>query len=837
VDAQGGVTVASRGHSHTMMNTDATALGETIKVGGGPGGGNRGEQATPLATSPGIGDSDAIPVTPLLSPWTRGNPRMVRLPVIFRSVVALALPALVPGGVAGEAPQVVQVEAGLPDSDPGRGPPVARAVRVETPPLVDGRLDEDVWSLAPALSNFIQRIPRDGAPASEPTEVRILFDDEALYVGVWLWDSNPSGIVQGEAIRDARLDDSDAIILVFDTYRDRQNGFVFGTNPSGIEYDGQVANEGAGGGFGAGRQQGGAGGGFNLNWDGSWNVATSRDQRGWYAEFRIPFATLRYGTAEDPVWGLNILRRNRRLNEESTWSPLPRQYNLWRVSAAGILEGLQPPIRRHATVTPYLLQSTGRNWQLGETSYLSSTDVGADAKIQVTQGLTLDLTLNTDFAQVEVDDQQVNLTRFSLFFPEKRPFFLENAGFFNVGTGGSELFFSRSIGISGGVPVPIEGGGRLSGRAGGFNVGLLHIRTGNEGDPPLVGGPASRDGDAFSVVRVARELPGRSRIGTLVGHRGATGAASGHEDWNRTYAVDGQVGLGDAVTLTSFLGRTETPGMEGSDHVFHLSGNLATRDWRGFVTYREMGADFNPEIGFVNRRNYRTASVFGMHYIRPETGPFLEIRPHASYNTFRNLESGFEQSAYLHLDVHLETPSGHYFSPAFDWNRDGLERPFPIAPGVVVAPGTYDAWSAAWRFNTNQSAPLSVDAGVDWGGFLSGTRRGGYAAMTYRQGASASFSLRMDHNRVALSEGDFDVTLGRLRAGYFFTPRLYVQSLIQYSDQVDTWSANLRLGWLNTAGTGLFIVYNDAQGFGTLDGPQSRSFIVKYTRRFSVWDG
>jgi len=762
---------------------------------------------------------------------------MSHLAAVRCLILAFAVLALVPPSLAGVQSPTIPATGVIPGSDPGQGPPVARALRVESPPVVDGRLDEEVWRQASALTDFIQRIPRDGAPASEPTEVRILFDDQAIYVGVWLWDSNPSGIVQGEAIRDTRLDESDAVILVFDTYHDRQNGFVFGTNPSGIEYDGQVANEGAGGGFGGGRQQGGAGGGFNLNWDGSWDVATSRDDRGWYAEFRIPFSTLRYGTGEDPTWGLNVLRRIRRLNEESTWSPLLRQHNLWRVSSAGILQGLEPPIRRLATVTPYLLQSTGRNWQLGETAYHGSADVGADAKIQVTQGLTLDLTVNTDFAQVEVDDQQVNLTRFSLFFPEKRPFFLENAGFFNVGTGGSELFFSRRIGISGGVPVPIQGGGRLSGRTGGFNVGLLHIRTGADDDVSLPGGSLAREGDAFSVVRVARELRGRSRVGTLFGHRTATGLASGHEDWNRTYAVDGQLGLGEAVTLTSFMGRTETPGREGSDHVFHLSGNLATRDWRGFLTYREMGADFNPEIGFVNRRNYRTMSGFVMHYIRPEAGPFLEIRPHASYNTFRNLETGFEQSAYLHLDAHFETPSGHYFSPAFDWNRDGLERPFLIAPGITVAPGTYDAWTAAWRFNTNRSAPFSVDAGVDWGSFLSGTRRGGYGAVSYRQGASASFSLRVDHNQVELAEGEFDVTLARLRAGYFFTPRLYLQSLIQYSDQVDTWSANVRLGWLNTAGTGLFIVYNDAQGFGTLEGPQSRSFIIKYTRQFSVWDG
>ncbi|MCG8468369.1 MAG: carbohydrate binding family 9 domain-containing protein, partial [Gemmatimonadetes bacterium] len=314
----------------------------------------------------------------------------------------------------------------------------ALAQRAEQPPVVDGSLDEAVWQDAPVMTDFVQRDPFDGQPASERTEVRILFDDDAIFVGVWAWDEDADAIIPGDRIRDTEVDESDAIVMAFDTYNDDQNAFIFGTTPSGIEYDGQVANEGQGGGFFLGggfntqqRQQAGAGGGFNKNWDGSWTVATTRDGAGWYAEFRIPFNTLRYGSGD--TWGFNIARQIRRRNEESFWAPVPREFNLYRLTYAGDLAGLELPFRRLGSITPYMLGSTSRDYAGGQTSFDEQAELGGEAKFQLTQGLTLDATYNTDFAQVEVDDQQVNLTRFSLLFPEKRPFFLENAGFFTVG--------------------------------------------------------------------------------------------------------------------------------------------------------------------------------------------------------------------------------------------------------------------------------------------------------------------------------------------------------------------------------------------------------------------
>jgi hypothetical protein len=721
----------------------------------------------------------------------------------------------------------VLAQSGVDDSVATTAARVGLAALATTPPAIDGRLDDAAWQDAEALTGFVQRVPFDGQPASERTDVRVLADESAIYVGVWLFDSEPGRIVDGESIRDASLDDSDAVLLIFDTFADRRNGFVFGTNPSGIEYDGQVVNEGEGGGFGGGRQQGGAGGGFNQNWDGSWDVATSRDERGWYAEFRIPFSTLRYGTGDAQEWGFNVARRIRRHNEESLWSPVPRQFSLYRVSSAGSLAGLAPPTRRSATMTPYVLGSTHRDWVAGDQDYRNKGEFGADAKVQVTKGLTLDVTYNTDFAQVEVDEAQVNLTRFSLRFPEKRPFFLENSGLFTAGVGQAELFFSRRIGIVSGLQVPVQGGARLSGRAAGINVGLLHIRTDAAGD--LV--PAQ----AYSVARVARELPNRSRLGAIFVNKDASDTGATH---NRTYGVDGQIGIGEDITLSSFGGWTDTPGLSGRNHVFSASGGFQGRDLLLNTNYREVGDAFNPEVGFAPRVDYRYYQAMWMYFVRPSR-IFRELRPHMSWETYRNLGTGFEESSRLHVDSHFEFPGGGFISPAFDYVTEGLVSPFEVSDGVIVPAGTYSGWTAAWRANTDQSAALSFDGGFDWGRFLSGDRRGGFGGLTYRLGDTFTTSVRYSHDDVRLPEGDFTARLVTWRAGYFFTPNIYLQSLVQYSDQADTWAANLRFGWLTTAGTGLFVVFNEARGVGLLerDTPLNRGIIVKFNRQFDLWRG
>ena len=746
---------------------------------------------------------------------------MRRFSLIFRLVI------VAPAFTSALNAQATQSGSSLHSS----GDRVAQVARVPQPPAIDGRLEDAAWRGAPLIDGFVQQEPREGEPITERTEVRILTDGVALYVGAWLFDRDTTGIVPGEKVRDVSLSNSDAFALILDTYLDRQNGFVFATTPAGIEHDGQVVKEGEGGGMmvsGQGRAASGSMGGFNVNWDGSWTVATSRDSLGWYAEFRIPFSTLRYGAGSPQTWGVNFGRRIRRKNEDTYWAFIPRQFNLYRLSRAGTIELPHVPSQRLATVTPYVLSSASRTFAT-QGSATARGDWGLDAKYGVTPSLTLDLTYNTDFAQVEVDEQRTNLTRFPLFFPEKRPFFLENAGVFSAGTPQAvDLFFTRRIGIDSlGQPVPIVGGGRLSGRVGGYTVGALQIVT---DDVP--GQPAN----SYTVARVTREISARSRIGIIGVQRMATADAS---DRNGTYGMDARVGVGDAWTFDGWAARTATPALTGDDYGFSARGNFSTAKWNNTGRVVRVGSDFNPEVGFLNRSGgYDFYELSLMRIARnPRLTWLKQWNPHASFRGYYRPD-GFWESGQVHVDfTEVEFADGGRFGPEVNVYHEGLQEPFEIAENVVLPAGSYDYATLGVDWNTDPSAPLSLAARGDFGPFYNGTRSGGAVTVTARRGASLSSSLLLDHTAVWLDQGNFTRRLIGARVAYFFTPRLFLQSLTQYSNQGRIWTANARLGWLATAGTGLFIVFNDgeqADGFFRWRGPHSRSLVVKYTRQLGT---
>ncbi|MDA1080451.1 MAG: DUF5916 domain-containing protein [Gemmatimonadetes bacterium] len=713
--------------------------------------------------------------------------------------------------------------------------PEATAVRADGPVRVDGRLDEQAWRSARVLDGFVQSEPIEGNPASERTEVRVLFDANALYVGAWLFDRDPAAIVVGETRRDASLTDADAVSIILDTYLDRQNGFVFATTPAGIEYDGQVTREGQGGAGAQVRQQRGAGGGFNLNWDGRWEVATSRDGEGWYAEFRIPFSTLRYGRGGSQRWGLNVSRTIRRRNEEAFWAPVPRQFDLHRVSLAGLLAGVDAPAQRLLTVTPYTLGSTRKDYVAGSPASTKG-EFGGDAKIGLSQSLTLDLTVNTDFAQVEVDDEQINLTRFPLFFPEKRPFFLENAGTFAVGTPQSvEMFFSRRIGIQSGAEVPILGGGRVTGKLGNYTIGLLNMQADelpaltNPGVTAPIAPPTN-----FAVGRIIRDFRNRTRLGAMIVNRANTDGAS---DYNRTYAADGRLGIGAPLTFDAYAARSERPGVGAGAYAYGVAAAYTSRNWNITSSTREVGAAFNPGAGFLSRSSYRYLAGRIQRNVRFSGVTWLrEWRPHLQYSEFFGLD-GLSETRLIHVDSHFEFPNGAFFQlPGFNLTREGIREPFTIAKGVVVPPGTYDNPEWGFAYNTNLSAPVSLQGRIDIGGFYSGRRAGTGSTLNIRSGDTFTNSLRVDYYDVSLKEGSFTTLLWRLRTAYSFSPRLYVQTLLQYNRQSETFSSNIRFGWLNTAGTGLFVVLNNLENIGTFDrtqlpeGPLERALLVKFTR-------
>jgi len=719
--------------------------------------------------------------------------------------------------------------AGAAASDAAATRPTAVAVRVAEAPTLDGDvLDDPVWAHAQPIDTFWQTTPDDGQPASERTEVRIVYTDTTLYFGIICYDREPGSILASDSRRDASLENTDSVQIVLDTFRDGQNGFVFGTNPAGIEYDGQVAREGQGGDGGPGRQQRGAGGGFNLNWDGAWEVRTRISEIGWSAEFAIPFRTLRYRSGED-TWGLNIQRNIRRRNETAFWARLDRQYNLYRLVDAGLLTGLAVPPQRNLKLSPYALGSATD--EQGARAR-GDADFGADAKWSLTPSLTLDLTVNTDFAQVEVDEEQINLDRFNLFFPEKRPFFLENAGLFAVGLPSEvELFFSRRIGISGdGTVIPIRGGARLTGKAGGINVGLLNMQTGSAAGEEIV--PAAN----FTVARVSRDLRNRSSVGALFTGRRATGSHAAPGDRGETYAVDARFGIGRRGTVQGFAARTSAPGASGRQHAYSLGGRWESEGLRVNGTFTEVGDGFDPQVGFLARRDFRNVDLGLFRTIRLGANParLLEIRPHTSYRAYWTL-GGFQETGFWHIDSHWAWRAGHEIHTGMNITREGVVGAFEIYPGIVVPPGVYDHREAMIVAFTRRAAPVSVESRVNAGGFFGGSRVSPSVTLTARAGDAFNTSVSWNRNDVALPWGRFVTNLVRTRVSYSFTPRVYVQGLLQYNDRAQIWSSNLRFGWLQSSNTGLFVVFNDVQDLDDLSTRRvGRSLVVKFSRLFDL---
>ena len=723
-------------------------------------------------------------------------------------------------------------------------PKLANAISVEEPPTLDGDvLGDPVWAAVEPVSGFSQSAPDEGEPATERTEVRVVFTEDTIFFGIVCYDRDPSLIIVSDSRRDSSMNNSDSFQMVLDTFSDRQNGFVFGTTPAGQEYDAQMANEGGGrslfGGGGGGGFSRGSGEGFNLNWDGAWQVRTQTSEIGWSAEFAIPFRTIRYPAREYQSWGVNFQRNIRRRNETAYWAPLPRQYNLYRVSMAGQLAGVNAPIgfTGNLQLTPYVVGEVVTRDARPDRDPLALGDVGVDLKYSVTSGLTLDATYNTDFAQVEVDNQQINLDRFNLFFPEKRPFFLENAGVFamnnqgpasGMNLGQTELFFSRRIGIGdAGEQIPILGGARMSGKVSDeVTVGFLNMQT-----QDLDGTPANN----FTVARLRRELPNRSSVGGLFVNRQGTGDQALSDDYNRTYAVDGRWGIGQNGMVQGFVGRTETPGRTGRDHALSLSTRYDSEAWRLIGGYQENGEDFNPEVGFTRRTGGFRKVDFGISNTSRPNGflKYQELTPHMSFTRFWSLDRVMETS-FLHLHFQGEFEDSSSAGVAFDVRSEAVFDEFTVS-GIAVPPGRYDFNEVQYSYNSDRSAPFSAGMRATVAGFFGGDIVTLRPSISARYGETFNLSLSYSRNDIDLPNGSVITNLTSVRAAYNFSPRLYLQTLLQHNDSADLWSVNFRVGWLQDANTGLFFVYNETEGIGdVVPSFAGRSVILKYSYLFDV---
>ncbi len=542
---------------------------------------------------------------------------------------------------------------------------------------------------------------------------------------------------------------------------------------------------------------------------------------------KVPFSAYVMAVARSEL-GANFAALSRR-NESAFWAPLDPQYNLFRVSEAGALLGVAPPKQRNLQLTPYVLGQVAQSptEAIPDPEQETDFEVGIDLKYSMTPSLTLDFTVNTDFAQVEADDQQVNLNRFSLFFPEKRPFFLENAGYFSVGNSGSvDLFFSRRIGLDSGEVISIPVGARVSGKAGGLNIGILNMQTDAVGEI---------NANNWGVARISRDFPNRSRVGGIFTNRVGTGDLAEPEDYNRAFAIDGQVGIGRYTDLSGWVAKSETPDRQGPDHAFSLLASYGSPKWRWRTDVTEVAEDFNPEIGFLSRSDYRRASGFVQRTYRPaDLGKIKEIRPRVFSSNFWDRE-GFHESGWQSFGGDIEWISGFRVGARVDHTLEGLKEPFEIYDGIVVAPGTYSGPKAEISMNTSRSRSASGGLNFEYGDFFDGTKASSDVGLRVRLGDFLTSELGWSYNDVSLRDGDFQTNLGRLRVTYTFTTSLLLQALIQYNDTTEDVSTNLRFSWLKRSNTGLFVVYNEVQEYGRFALPvANRSLIIKYNRIFDV---
>ena len=724
------------------------------------------------------------------------------------------------------------------------------AVNGTAVPRIDGKVDDAAWNDVAPYTNFTQQEPDEGQPATERTELRFLADRTNLYISVIAFDREPERIIVTQSRRDGDLNDTDSIQILLDTFNDGQNAFVFGTNPFAIEYDGQVMNEGQTSGSlgrsGAGGSQRGQVSGFNTNWDADWTVHAGITERGWEAEFAIPLKTLRYSAGDNQTWGVNAMRIIRRRNEQVFLAPVPRGYSLHRVSVAGKLTGLDLPSRRQLQLIPFGLGSYGLNKTVADRQVDKDWDIGGDLKWGVTSTLTVDMTLNTDFAQVEADEEQINLTRFALFFPEKRPFFLENAQTFQFGHAQAiDLFFSRRIGLSErGVPIPIVGGGRLSGKMNGFNIGLLNMQTRgvrDERDASTIVAPSNN----FSVVRVVREI-GRSSVGAAFVNRSAVGdlAFPLGGDFNRGYGVDAAWQATTNGKLFAFIARTDSPRRKGgSDYAGRAFYSYANPLVQSSLGYSEVGKAFNPEMGFLVRQNYRRVEGrLAVSYDPVRWDWIRRINPHSNFNMFWNREDGKLETGDAHLHFFdIMQSNGGRFGYAINTGLDRPRTPYRVYNGadgrtVTIPAGEYSWAQGSLEFQTNQSAPFYVNLRQLVGSYYDGNLVGWESAFTGRAGTKFLASVGWNRSKVTLPHGDFTNDLVPMKISYSFTRFVNLEGLLQYNSQASTFSSNIRFALLNRSGTGLFVVYNNQQDTSTRT-PSTllgRSFIVKMSRLFDL---
>ena len=738
---------------------------------------------------------------------------------LLRGIIiwAVCITALVPATEAGAQEHDMGREPVPPESLPR---PKLIAFPAQEGVILDGILDEPSWSLADGTDGTLWLTqPTAGLPAPDRTVIRIMYDDDALYMGAVLYDPEPHRLVSAGLEPDFNPQASDMFGMAIDASRDKQSAYVFGANPAGAKWDAQSFNDGAA---------------INAAWEGIYDVSTSTFDEGWIMEMRIPLSTLRFPAGEgEQVWGLNFSRQVRRRNEYATWAAIPRQFRIFRMSEAGTVEGL-PAFRpgRNVQVKPFFSGSS-QGGQLHPNGPAQEYDVGIDAKWAVTPRLVLDLTALTDFSQVEVDEEQINLTRFSLFFPEKRDFFLENDGIFTFADDASrafrsgsspqkfKLFHSRRIGLSDQrEPLPIAGGARLSGRIGRFEVGLMEMQTLGDGMDPA---------ENFAVARVRRSLLTRSDIGFIIVNRQVTGGAD-VANYSRSGGLDANFRF-DRLQVNAYAAITDDPGSEGDRSIGSVQ--LGWRDpvFDFSLLGKHVGADFRPDVGFVNRTAVNQWFTSGGVHLQRPVSWLTELNPYLDMTESYSVAGAFE-SREIKPGLMVIANDGGRLSLDYSRRQERLARTSTIL-GVPMAPGDYAFDLMSMSYNANGGRVVSGNISFSTGRFFDGDRSSVSGTVSVRPNEHILLEGTAQRNRIELGGNPIDADLfsGRMQLG--FSTRAFLSSFVQYNRVAGEMLTNVRFNLIHAPLSDVFMVFSERRRMRP--GPKEvavidRGFTLKVTR-------
>ena len=676
---------------------------------------------------------------------------------------------------------------------------------------IDGDFNEADWQHAKPINQFVQTEPDEGAPVTESTEVRILYDEKNVYFGFTCSSSRRDYIVANEMRRDAEgLRENDNVFILLDTYNDKRNGVFFRINPLGAMQDIALTNSGDT---------------RNTSWDAVWDCRSKIHDTHWTTEIAIPFSQLRFKRSDSMVWGVNFGRTLRRKNEEATWVPVSRQYgslSKYRTANLGSLVGLAgiTPSRR-LEFLPYVLPGMSRIEEDASTDGVF--DAGLDVKYGLTSNLTADLTLNTDFAQVEADQEQVNLSRFSLYFPEKRPFFLEGAGMFDFGIPSPTffapppliLFYSRRIGLEEGYAIPIIGGGKITGKMGPYGVGLLNVSA-----DEFHTDPADTDEDDmvdlsrtnYSVLRVTRDLFSGSSIGAIAINKQDT------DTYNRAGGLDFAYRPNDSIDVRGLWARTYEKDVSDENDAMYFGGTWRNSLLRFNGAYTFIGEDFNPEVGFVRRQGSRR--IRGQIRFTPWPRKFGVRRnfmgPDVDY--ILNQDDELETREFS-LTNWIQLEQGNWINLEIRRTSEFLDEDFEIRDDVIIPVGDYDLTSIRTMIDADEGRKISGGFGANYGTFFNGTRRGFDIRANFKPSGRLAFETRYQFNRVDLpNETPFNVNVFGSRIVYSFTTTLYAKLFAQWNSDDEVISTNFLLNYIYRPGSDFYLVFNqvyDSDGTNT----------------------